>query len=126
NRGVVLGDRDLLRTAELFERDVLELLAEILADDRAAGEGRDIGQHRLATIAEAGRLYGTHVEDAAELVDDERGKRFAFNILGDDHERLALLAGLLQDRQHFAEIADLLFVDQQVRVFDHAFHRRRL
>src|SRR4029079_6771498 len=105
-------DGDLLRAAEFFERDVLELLAEILADDRAAGKGGNVGEHRLAAIAEARGLYGTHVEHAAELVDDERCERLAFDILSDDHEWPALLARLLQDRQHFAEIADLLFVDE--------------
>ncbi len=42
---------------------------------RAAGERGDIGQHGLAAIAEARGLHGTHVEDAAELVDDKRGER---------------------------------------------------
>ena len=56
-------------------------------------------EHRLAAIAEAGRLHGTHVEDAAELVDDEGRERFAFNVFRNDQQRLRLLAGLLQNRQ---------------------------
>src|ERR1700692_3165814 len=38
----------------------------------------------FAPIAEAGRLDGRDLEAAAQLVDDERGERFALDILGDD------------------------------------------
>src|SRR5690606_27743084 len=54
--GVVLGNGDLLGPAELLERDAFELNAEVFANERAAGEGRNISQHRLAAIAEAGGL----------------------------------------------------------------------
>ena len=81
-------------------------------------------EHRLAAIAEAGGLHGTHVQHAAELVDDEGREGFAFDVFGDDQQRLGLLAGLLQDRQQLAKVADLLLVDQDVGVFEHALHRR--
>src|SRR5690606_8961970 len=44
--------------AELLDHHVLELDAEILADDLAAGEDGDVLQHGLAPIAEARRLDG--------------------------------------------------------------------
>src|SRR3546814_1171498 len=53
--GLVLGDRDALGGAEHVEGDVLELDAEILGDDGAAGQDREILEHRLAAIAEADR-----------------------------------------------------------------------
>ncbi len=40
DRGVVLVDRDLLGAAQVLEREVLELDAEVFADQRAAGERR--------------------------------------------------------------------------------------
>src|SRR3954470_11705520 len=126
DRRVILADRDLLGAAELLKRDVLELLAEVFADHGSAGERRDVGQHCLAAITKAGRLHGTHVEHAAELIDDERRERLAFDILSDDHERLPLLARLFQNWEHLAEIADLLFVDQDVCVFENALHGCRL
>src|SRR5581483_2979441 len=52
NGGVFLVDRDALGPAEVFELDVLELDTEVFADQSAAGEHRDVFQHRLATIAE--------------------------------------------------------------------------
>ena len=87
--GVLLGDRHLLGAAEHVERHVLELDAEIFGDDLAAGEDGDVLEHRLAAIAEARRLHGRDLEAAAQLVDDERGKRLALDVLGDDEERLA-------------------------------------
>ena len=78
----------LLGAAEHGERHVLELDAEILADRLAAGEDGDVLQHGLAAIAEARRLDGRDLEAAAQLVDDERGKRFAFDFLGDDDQGL--------------------------------------
>jgi hypothetical protein len=58
DRGVVLVDRDLLGAAEVFERDVLELDAEVFGDELAAGEDGDVLEHGLAAVAEARRLDG--------------------------------------------------------------------
>ena len=49
---------DALGAAEVREDRVLELEAEFLGDDLAAGQRRDVLQHRLAAIAEARRLHG--------------------------------------------------------------------
>ena len=85
--GLVLGDDDLLGPAEQVERDVLELEADLFADDLATGEDGHVLQHRLAALAEAGGLDGGRLERAADLVDDERGEGLALDVLGDDHER---------------------------------------
>ena len=82
--GVVLGDDDLAGPAEQVERGGVELEADLLGDDLAAGEDGDVLEHRLATLAEAGGLDGDRVERAADLVDDERGERLALDVLGDD------------------------------------------
>ncbi len=58
DRGVVLVDRDALGAAEIAHGDVLELEAELLGDDLAAGEDGDVLEHLLAAIAEARRLDG--------------------------------------------------------------------
>src|SRR5207248_6587578 len=57
NGGVLLVDGGALGPAELFELHVLELDAEIFGDATSAGQHRDVFQHRLATIAEAGRFH---------------------------------------------------------------------
>jgi hypothetical protein len=84
HRGVVLVDGDVLGAAEILERDVLELEAEILGDGLAAGEGGEILEHLLAAIAEAGRLDRAHLQGAAQLVHDQRGQRLALDVLGHD------------------------------------------
>src|SRR5439155_16605355 len=57
NRGVFLVDGHALGLAQVFELDVLELDPEVFADHFAAGQHRDVFQHRLATIAEARSFY---------------------------------------------------------------------
>src|SRR5690606_8055658 len=122
DRGLVLAGADALGAAELAEADVLELVAELLADDLAAGDGRDVLEHLLAAVAEAGGLDGEDVEGAAQLVEDERGEGLAFDVLSDDHQRLAGLDDLLEDGQEVLQRADLLLVDQDVRVLEHRLH----
>src|SRR5579862_8969724 len=119
---VVLVDGDLLGLAEVGDLNVLELDAEIFGDGLAAGQDRDILQHRLATIAEARSLDGRDLQRATQLVDDERSKRFAFHVLCDDEQRLAGLGNLLEQREQVFHRADLLFVDQDVGVLDGDFH----
>src|SRR5205814_97710 len=87
NGGVFLVDGGTLGPAELFELHVLELDAEIFRDATSAGQHRDVFQHRLATIAEAGRLDRTDLQCPAQFVHDESGKRFAFHVLSNDEER---------------------------------------
>src|SRR5690606_6155119 len=84
--GLVLGDDDLAGTAEQIERGVLELEADLLGDDLTTGEDRDVLQLGLAAVAEAGRLDGGRLEDAADLVQHEGRERLALDVLGDDDE----------------------------------------
>ena len=100
-------------------RGVLQLQAELLADHRAAGEDRHVFQHRLAAVAEARRLDGDGLQDAADVVDHQRGERFAFDFLGDDQQRLARLRHLLEDRQQLADRRDLLVVQEDVGILEH-------
>ena len=116
--GVILGDGHLLGTAEHVERDVLELDAEILGDHLTAGEHGDVLQHGLAAIAEARRLDRGNLEPAAQLVDHERGKRLALDVLGDDQDRLAGLHHLLEQGKQRLHVGELLLVDENVGVLE--------
>ena len=88
----------------------------------AAGEDRDVLEHRLAAIAEARRLDRRDLQRAAQLVDDERRQRLALDVLGDDEQRPAGARHLLEQRQQVLHRADLLLVDQDERVLEHDFH----
>src|SRR4029078_1606120 len=68
DRRRVLVDDDAPGATQLRELRVLELEAHLLGDHLATGEDRDVLEHPLAAIAEAGRLDGDGLERAAELV----------------------------------------------------------
>src|SRR5438876_2143992 len=118
--GVFLAGLDLLRAAEILQRRVLELEAKLLADHRAASENGHVFEHRLAAVAEARRLHGASLQDAADVVHHQRGERLALDFLGDEQQRLAGLGDLLEDRQQLADRRDLLVVEQDVRILEHA------
>ena len=54
----VLGDDHAPGRAEHLEPDLVELEPDLGGDDLRAGQGRDVLEHGLATVAEAGRLDG--------------------------------------------------------------------
>ena len=122
DRRRVLVDDDAAGMAELRELRVLELEAHLLGDHLAAGEDRDVLEHPLAAVAEAGRLDGDGLEGAAELVDDDRGERLALDVLRDDQQRLAGLDDLLEHRQEILDRPDLLVGDQDVRILEYRLH----
>ena len=96
--------------------DVLQLDAQVLEDRLAAGQGGDVFQHGLAAIAVARGLDGADLQDALELVDHQRGQGIAFDVLGDDEQRLFLLGNRFQQRNQVLGGADLLLVDEDVGV----------
>ena len=82
----------------------------------------DVLEHGLAAIAEARRLDRRDLEAAAQLVDDERAKRLALDVLGDDQQRLAGLHDGLEDRQHRLQVGELLLVEEDVGVLELGDH----
>src|SRR5256884_9470081 len=83
-----------------------------------SGQGRDVLQHRLAAIAEARSLHGCNLEDAADVVDDQRRERLALDVLSDHDQRTACLRDRLQEREHLADIRDLLIAQENQRLFE--------
>ena len=110
--GVLFLDQHLLRLAEVVQRRLLERQADFIGDDRAAREDRDVLQHGLAAIAEARRLDGGNLDDAADGVDHQRRERLALDVLGDDQQLTAALRDAFEQREQLADVGDLL-VDQQ-------------
>ena len=94
DRRVVLVEDDALGPAQLLERHVLQLDAEILRNHLRAGEYRNVLQHGLASVAEAGGLDRAALQPAAHMVDDEGRQRFALDVLGDHEQRRAGLRDL--------------------------------
>src|SRR6478735_2960003 len=119
---LVLGDDDLASAAEQVEGGVLELETDLLGDDLATGEDGDVGEHRLAAVAEAGSLDGDRLERALDLVHDERRERLTLDVLGDDQQRLARLHDLLEERDEVLDVADLGVRDEHVGVVEDGLH----
>ena len=80
----------------------------------SANSDESVGQR----IAEARRLDRQHVERAAQLVDHQGGQRLAVDVLGDDQQRAAGLGDLFEHRQEFADVRDLLVVQQDEGVLE--------
>src|SRR5438067_2029867 len=124
--GVVLVHDHPLGPAEVVELEVLELDPEIFRDRLAAGHGRDVLEHGLASIAEARRLDGAACERPSQLVHNEGRQRLALQILGEDEQRLRGPRDLLEQRQHVLHHAELLLVDEDDGVLQHHFHPLRI
>jgi hypothetical protein len=97
--GLVLGELHALGGAQVVQGHLLQAHARFLGDHLAAGEDRQVLEHCLAPIAEARRLDGGHLDDAAEIVDHQGGQGLTLDILGDDQKRLAGLGRGLEHRQ---------------------------
>ena len=92
--GVFLVDGDALGLAEVVQRDAFELDAEVFGHQTATGQHRDVFQHGLAAVTEAGCLDGGDLQRATELVHHERREGFAFHVFRDDEQRTARLRHL--------------------------------
>src|SRR6266446_3948133 len=119
--GVVLVDGGLLGLAEVLDLHVFELDAEVFGDGLTAGQHRDVLKHSLAAIAKARGLDGCALQGAAQLVHHEGSEGFAFDVFRDDDERLAELGNLLEQGKQVLHRADLLFVDEDQRIFEDNF-----
>ncbi len=108
--------------AQLSHGSFLQLQPQLLADDLAAGQDCNIPQHFLAAVAKAGSLYADAGKGAAQLVDNNGGKRLALNILGNDDQLLARLHYLLQQRQDLLNGGDLLIGNEDIGVINDSLH----
>ena len=64
-----------------------------------------------------GAFDGGNFKTTAQLVDDERRQSLAFDVLGDDEQRLARLHDGFKNRQHRLQAGELLLVNEDVRAF---------
>ncbi len=121
--GVIVVHRDALGHAQIGDGDAFQIDAQILGEHLRAGEDADVLEHLLASVAVAGRLDRTDVQDAAHLVDHEGRQRLALDVLGDDQQGLFLLGDLLQQRHELVDVGDLVFVNQDEGLFLDDLHR---
>src|SRR5262249_50288894 len=87
--GFFLLDDHLLGSAKHCGGDIFELDPKVFRDQLAARQDCNILQHGLAAVPEARGLYSRNFQTATQFVDHQGGDRLAFDVLGDNHERLA-------------------------------------
>src|SRR5207244_12541251 len=104
--------------AQLHVRDFSHSPTPFRGAQGTAGHDSDVFQHRLAAVTEARGLDRGSLKDAAEVVDHQGGKRFAFQILGDDQQRAGGLGYLFEQRQQITDAGDPLVVQQNVRIVE--------
>ena len=120
--GVFFVHRDAFGSSQVFQLDVLQLDAEVLGQALAAREDGNVLQHGFAPIPESRGFHGAALECASQLVDDECCKGFTLDVLRDDQQWLPRLGDVLEQGQQVLEVGDLLLVDEDVRVLQHALH----
>ena len=106
--------------------NLVQLDPQVLHNGLAAGEDRDILQHRLSAVAKTRRFDCGAVQNAPDLVDHEGRERLPLDIFGDDEERPPGLGDLLQDRQEIFHRADLFLVQQNIGILQDALHPFRI
>ena len=125
--GAVVGsDLDFFRLAELADGNVIQFDAEILHDRFRPGQGRNVLEHGLASIAIPRGLDRRHLQHAAKLVDDQGAQGFAGDILGNDEQRLLAAHHLFQKRNEFLGGVDFFFADQDQRLVEFNLHVIRI
>ncbi len=122
DRRVLLVDDDALCAAEVADRDVLKLDAEVLGEALPPVRIAMSSSMALRRSPKPGALTAHDIERAADLVDHKGGQGLALDLLGDDEERLAALGDGLQQREQVVERADLLLVDEDVGVLEDGLH----
>ncbi|CNU94829.1 Uncharacterised protein [Salmonella enterica subsp. enterica serovar Bovismorbificans] len=115
--GGVFVDHNTFRLTQVFQGCFFQLHTDLFRDYGTAGQGSDILQHRLTTIAEARCFNRSHFHDATHGVHYQGSQRFAFNIFSDDQQRFACFCNGFQNRQHFADVGDFLISQQDERAF---------
>src|SRR5699024_9175795 len=120
NGGVVLGDNDLAGGTQQRQVGGLQVQADLLGDDLAASQDRDVLQLSLTAVTEARSLHSNGLEGAADLVHNEGGQCLALDVLSHDQQRLAGLHDLLQQRQQILDVGDLGAHQQDVRILQHS------
>ena len=124
--GVVLVHHHPPCAPEHFEARAFQLQAQFFGDDLPAGQDGDVLQHRFAAIAKARRLDRAVLERAAQMIDDERGQRFAFDVFRHDQQRAPRICDGVEQGKHVLERGEFSIEEQHVRVFEHGLHLFRV
>mmetsp|Transcript_16921 Transcript_16921/g.39082 ORF Transcript_16921/g.39082 Transcript_16921/m.39082 type:complete len:311 (+) Transcript_16921:528-1460(+) len=119
NNGVVLINLDLFASSELLGRDFFQFHAHFLGNDGSTGQESQILHGSLAVVSESWCLDRAYLDSSSELVDHQGGQSLAFDVLGNDQQRALALDDGFQNWDKLLQTADLLFHQQDVRIFQY-------
>ena len=119
---VFTGDGNLLDAAQIAQFDSFQVDSKILENRLAIGQRCDVTKDRFATITVARSLDSSHAQNATHLVDHQSRQRISFNVFSDNQQRLLRLADCFEQRDHLLVVGDLLFMNQNVAVFQFDRH----
>mmetsp|Transcript_4537 Transcript_4537/g.12804 ORF Transcript_4537/g.12804 Transcript_4537/m.12804 type:complete len:411 (-) Transcript_4537:728-1960(-) len=103
----LLGNNNALGSSQHISSDGIKSNTNFLSNVRGAGGNGNVLQIRLPAITETRGLDGNNVQNTTHLVDNERRKSLAGNILSDNENRLLGLDKLLEKRNNLVHIVDL-------------------
>ena len=126
DRGVLGFDDYLLGAAQVAELDGIERDPKVLENCLSTRQHSQVSQNRLPTIAVARGLDGDRLNNASQLVDNERRQCLTLDVLGNHHERLAGLADGLQQRHEALGTRDLFLKNQDQGILHDAHLRLRI
>ena len=110
------------RGAQVVNRERVDRNAESLHHSLTAGQGSDVLQHGLASVAESWCFDSADVQGSAETVDHQGGQSLALDVLCNDEEGALRLGDLLEHWNEVLHVGELLLVDEDVGVLEHALH----
>src|SRR5579875_300338 len=120
--GLLFADDYLFGCAEVGEIYILELDAEVLADELATGKDGDILEHGFPTVTKAGSFDGSAAEGSTDAVKYESCEGISIYILCDDNDWPPLLRDLLQQGDEIGCGANLFLIDEDVGIFEDGLH----
>ena len=102
--------------------DLVEFNPQIFREELPAGEDGNIFHHRLPAIPEAGSLHRSALQNAAQLVHDQRSQGLTFHILSNDQQRLSRPGHFLEQREEIVQRGNLSLMNQDQRIFQDTLH----
>lgn len=99
NHGGVLRHLDGLGMTQHVKSGVGQAQAEVLHNGLTLGDNGNVFQDAQTAIAETRSLDGSAGKGAAQAVEQQGGKGFAFDVFCNDEQRAARLADLLKQGQ---------------------------
>src|SRR5690625_6750025 len=114
NVGVLFADLDALGLTQVLYGCVFEGHTGLFGDDSTASQYSDVLEHGLATVTKTRRLDSGGFENAANVVDNQGGQCFAFDVLGDDQQWAIGFGYVFDDGQQIADLSALFVINQAV------------